>query len=148
MQDKIWIICDLRRWIFYIAKGVTLHDFWALGLQCPIPMPWWKRYVDDGMSIVKKDKVDILFSHLNSVDPHIKFTKETPVKEGSLPFLNTKCSPDLDSTIPTSVFRKSTHTDCYLDWNSNHPISAKKVVIQALTYRAIYFYSIPQILAK
>ena len=32
------------------------------------------------------------------------------------------------------------HTDCYLDWNSNHLISAKKkAVIQALIYRAKMF---------
>ena len=27
----------------------------ALGPQCPIPTPWWKRYVDDVICITKKD---------------------------------------------------------------------------------------------
>ena len=27
----------------------------ALGPECPIPSPWWKRYVDDVTSIVKKN---------------------------------------------------------------------------------------------
>ena len=54
-----------------------------------------------------------------------------------------------DSTIKYSVFRKLTHTNCYLDWNSNHPISAKqKAVIQALTYRVKIVSSTPEILAK
>ena len=26
----------------------------ALGPQCPRSTPWWKRYVDDAISIVKK----------------------------------------------------------------------------------------------
>ena len=98
----------------------------APGPQCPIPTPWWKRYVDDVISIVKKDEVNILFNHLNSVDSHIKFTMEAPGSDISIPFLDTKCSPNLDSTIDTSVFRRPTHTDYYLHWNSNHPISAKK----------------------
>ena len=37
----------------------------ALGLPCPIPTPWWKRYVDGVISMVKKDKVSTLFNHLN-----------------------------------------------------------------------------------
>ena len=40
----------------------------------PIDMPWWKRYVDDVISIVKNEQVDTLFNHLISVDALIKFT--------------------------------------------------------------------------
>ena len=82
------------------------------------------------------------------MDLHINFTMETPANDGSIPFLDTKCSSNQDSTISTLVFRKPTHTNCYLDWNSNHPISAKKAVIQALTYRAKNVCSTPQIFAK
>ena len=98
----------------------------ALGSQCPIPTPWQKRYIDDVISIVEKDKVDTLFNYLYSVDPHIKFAMETPANDGSIPFLDTKCSPNPDSTISTSVFRKPTHTNCYFDCYFSHPISAKK----------------------
>ena len=37
----------------------------ALCLQCPTP--WWKIYVDDVISVVKKEQIDTLFNHLNSV---------------------------------------------------------------------------------
>ena len=87
----------------------------------------------------QKGKVNTLFNHLNSVDPHIKSTMETPANDVNIPFLDIKCSLNPDSTISTLVFRKPTHSDCYLDWNSNHPISAKKAVIEALTYRAEMF---------
>ena len=50
----------------------------ALGHQCPIPTPWWKRYVDDVIGIVKKEQVDTLFTNLNLVDPQIKFMMEAP----------------------------------------------------------------------
>ena len=98
----------------------------ALGPQYPIPIPWWKRHVDDVISMDKKDKVNTLLNHFNSVDTHIKFTMETPGNVCSIPFLDAKCSPNSDSTISTSVFRKPIHTNHYLDWNSNHPISAQK----------------------
>ena len=120
----------------------------ALGPQCPIPTPWWKRYVDDVIFITKKDQVDILFNHINNMDDHIKFTMECPDNEGNIPFLDTKCTPNPNYTIHTTVYRKPTHTDRYLDWNSSHPISAKRSVIQALTYKAKMVYSTPVLLAR
>ena len=97
----------------------------ALGQQCSISTPWWKRYVDDVICITKKDQVDILSNHKNQMDDHMKFTMQCPDNEGSIPFLDIKCTPNSIHTIYTTVYRKPTHTDRYLDWNSNHPISAK-----------------------
>ena len=73
---------------------------------------------------------------------------EIPENDSSISFLDTKCSPNSDHTIHTSVYRKPTHTDCYLDWNSKHPISAKKAVIHEVVYRAKNVCSTPEILAK
>ena len=84
----------------------------ALGPQCPIPNPLWERYVDDIISIVKKEKADTLFSHLNFVDLHIKLMMETPGNDGSTSFLNTKHSPYLDYTIYTPLYIRPTHNDC------------------------------------
>ena len=81
-------------------------------------------------------QVDILFNLINEMDAHIKFTMECPDNEGSIPFLDTTCRPNSNHTIHTTVYRKPTHTERYLDWNSNHHISAKRSVRQALTYRA------------
>ena len=36
----------------------------------------WLRYVDDVHSATRKDQVNKLQEHLNSIDPHIKFTIE------------------------------------------------------------------------
>ena len=61
---------------------------------------------------------------------------EAPGNDGVISFLDIKCSPNLDHTIHTSVYRKLSHTFCYPDWNSNHPISAKKAAVtHALIYR-------------
>ena len=40
------------------------------------------------------------------------------------------------TTLHTPLCIENPHRDRYLDWNSNHPISAKRSVIQALTHRA------------
>ena len=71
----------------------------------------------DVICIVKEDQVDILFKHINQMDAQIKFRMESPDSEGSIPFLDAKCSPN--NTIYPTVYRKPTHTERYLDWNSN-----------------------------
>ena len=92
--------------------------------------------------------MNILFDNINQIDDHIQFTMEHPDKEGSIPFLDIKCTPHPSQSIQNSVYRKPTHNDSYLDWNSNHPMSAKRSVAQALTQRAKMVCSTPELLAK
>ena len=94
----------------------------------------------------RKDQVNKLQEHLNSIDPHIKFTIELPGTDG-LPFLDTMTKPTSNS-IESTVYRKPTHTDRYLYYNSNHPISAKLSVIHTLTHRAKQVCSTPESLVK
>ena len=63
------------------------------------------------------------------------------------PFLDTLTKPTPNS-IESTVYRKPTHTDRYLDYNSNHPTSAKLSVIHTLTHRAKQVCSTPELLAK
>ena len=89
----------------------------------PTLIKWWFRYVDDVHSATRKYQVNKLQEHLNSIDPHIKFTRELPQTDG-LPFLDTLTKP-MSNSIDSTVYRKPIHTDWYLDYNSNHVISAK-----------------------
>ena len=76
-----------------------------------------------------------LLQHINNQDPHIQFTVQ-PTQQGSLPFLDTLVTIQPDNTPSTSVYRKPTHTDQYLHWDSNHHITAKHSVYNTLAHRA------------
>ena len=71
---------------------------------------WWRRYVDDIITIVKRGTSSILQNHMNKVDSNgsIKFTTEEEV-EGSIPFLDTKLVRREDGTVKTIVYRKKTY---------------------------------------
>ena len=119
----------------------------ALGPELPIPVKDWKRYMDDVFSIIPKGNRNTMLQYLNSINPHIKFTIEQPNEEGGIPFLDTFPKPQGEG-IAVSVYRKPTHTDRYLDFNSSHPISAKRAVVRALMDWAENVCSDPDILAK
>ena len=71
----------------------------------------------------------------NSVDPAIRFTVEDK-EDGSIPFLDTIVKPEADGSLSITVYRKPTHTDQYLQWDSHHHLSAKFSVINTLSHRA------------
>ena len=81
------------------------------------------------------------------MDPHIKFCMEAPGSDGSIPFLDTKCSPNFNSNIHTSVFRNP--STLIATWIGISTIQFQpKTVIQALMYRAKNVCSTLEILAK
>ena len=100
----------------------------------PTLIKWWFMYAEDVHSATRKDQVNKLQVHLNSIDPHIKCTIELPWTDG-IPFLDTLTKP-IPNFIESTVYRKPTQTDRYLDYNYNHPISAKLSVIHTLIHRA------------
>ena len=69
-----------------------------------------------------------LHSHLNSINAQIRFTVEEE-KDGSIAFLDTKTTRNPDGTIKTSVYRKATHTDKYLQFNSQHKRSVARTLL-------------------
>ena len=77
----------------------------------------WKQYVDDILEVVNKEAVKELTDHLNTIDDSnsIKFTFEEE-KEGKMPFLDTLIVRREDGSVKLLVYRKSTHTDQYLNF--------------------------------
>ena len=87
-----------------------------------MPPTLWKRFVDDTFTIIKKNNRDSFLQNLNSIHPKIKFTCEEVREDGSMPFLDILVTPEEVGSLKTSVFRKITHTDLYLQWDSHHII--------------------------
>ena len=67
-------------------------------------------HIDGTFSMTKRDKVDRLLLHFNSVHSIIKVNKE--LKEGgSIIFIDTRVTRKAESKRDIAVFLKPTHTD-------------------------------------
>ncbi|KFD66818.1 LOW QUALITY PROTEIN: hypothetical protein M514_20962 [Trichuris suis] len=91
----------------------------------------FKRYVDDIFAIVKKGHEEAFLYHLNGLfTEHVKFTIE---KEhgGRLPFLDALVIKD-GHRLKTTVYRKPTNTDRYLNYHSHHPKSVKIGIVTGM----------------
>ena len=67
---------------------------------------------------------------------------------GSIPFLDILIIPEEDGRLNTTVYRRPTHTDLYLQWDSHDNIPSKYSVIGTLYHRAKTTCSSPQHLQK
>ena len=116
-----------------IVANLYMEDFEARALRSsPNPPLLWKRFVDDTFVIIKKHQKEEFLNHLNSIDSKIQFTSEEPGPDGSLPFLDILITPEEDGRLTTTVYRKPTHTDQYLHWDSHHTIFSKYSVVGTL----------------
>ena len=95
----------------------------------PHPPSLWRGFVDDTFVIIKKAHKDSFISHINFIDEKIQFTMEDSRGDGSMPFLDTLVTPCSDGSLNTKVYRKPTHIDLYLQWDSHHTIAAKYSVV-------------------
>ncbi|XP_023821902.1 uncharacterized protein LOC111949272, partial [Oryzias latipes] len=95
----------------------------------------WFRYVDDTWVKIKSQEVETFTDHINAVDKNIKFTRED-TKDNTLAFLDCAVIIGEDRQLQVEVYRKPTHTDQYLLFDSNHPLQHKLGVIRTLQHRA------------
>jgi hypothetical protein len=123
--------------IFELAKNSSFRK--------PRILKW---FVDDSFLIIKKDDLENFFMLLNSLDSQlkdIKFTKEIENTEGCLSFLDLNIKR-IGHCLETSIYRKPTHSNRYLNFNSYHSLENKKSVIRTLINRAFTHISNPEIL--
>ena len=92
--------------------------------------------MDDTFVILETAYKEEFFQHLNGIEEKIQFTAENTRADGSLPFLDTLITVEEDGSLSTSIYRKPTHTNQYLQWDSHHSIANKYSVINSLLHRA------------
>ena len=119
-----------------IVANLFMEDFEAKALRSfQDPPRYWGRYVDDTLVVIRDDVVDSFTEHINTIHPAIKFTIEK-MKDQQIPVLDTHIKVNDDRTLGFSVYRKPTHTDQYLQFDSHQPLEHKLGVIRTLTHRA------------
>ena len=120
-----------------LIANLYMEEFEVKALStAPYPARLWLRFVDIYV-IQKAEFSQLLLQHINTQDPHKWLMVEEPsTTDGSLPFLDTQVVPGPNNTPITTVYRKPTHTDQYLCWDSNHYIGAKHSVYNTLAHRA------------
>ena len=96
----------------------------------------WLRYVDDVFVIWNhgKSSLQSFLGHLNNQHRNIKFTLEEE-KDRKIPFLDVLVERS-QSKLYTSVHRKETHTNRYINFNSHHHRRTLTGVIKGLKQRA------------
>ena len=98
------------------------------------PPKLWSKFVDDTFVILKSDIVKRFFAHINSIEASIKFTIEYE-KEDKLPFLDILFMKKKSGTLATKIYRKETHTNRYLNYESCHSQQQKQGIIISLLNR-------------
>ena len=93
-----------------VVANLFMECFEHRALTFAVNPPWlWKRYVDDTFVILQQSQKEKFLQHINSVDPSMKFTREEPKDDGSMPFLDTLVTPKEDGMLTTCAYRKPTH---------------------------------------
>lgn len=71
-------------------------------------------------------------------------------KDNTIPFLNTTVTRDSDSYLATTttVYRKPTHTDQYLAYDSHPPQSVKHGIVKCLYDRAKHLTTKPSVTSE
>ena len=96
---------------------------------------FWYRYVDDVVACIKDNQSNVILRTINSINDHIQFTAEEE-SNSCLNYLDLQIFKNEDGSLKFNIFRKPTHTDKYLDFNSDHPLEHKHSVIRTLVHRA------------
>ena len=97
--------------------------------------------MDDTFIILQSSNKAEFHKHLNSIDKHIQFTSAEAGDDASIPFVDVLITPDKEGNLTTTVYRKPTHMDLYLQWDSNHTAASKYSVVGSLQHRANTIYS-------
>ena len=148
-QGKIYIQAD------GVSMGSPLAPLLANVFMCELEnrtvpkllnyMTPWHRYVDDTFTFIDPMKIEMICEELNSFHPNIQFTYEKE-SENQLPFLDTLIERLPSGRLTTTVYRKPTSTNIYINWNSYAPKNWKTETLRNMARRAALICSNEELL--
>ena len=100
------------------------------------------RYVDDTFVVLYSDHNDNFFRHINADEPNIQFA-QVNISDNRLSYSDLLVTIDTDRTLSVAVFRKDTHTDQYLNFQSNQSLHQKLGLAKTLFHWADSLVSKP-----
>ena len=80
----------------------------------------WTRYVDDTFAFIKPNAIVDVQNILNTYDTKIQFTHEVE-QERKITFLDVQIERTGNNKLETSVYRKKTNNNIYMNWYSYSP---------------------------
>ncbi|XP_071578172.1 uncharacterized protein [Temnothorax nylanderi] len=114
-----------------VMEDLETHCLASLGF-C---LSFFRRYVDDVIAIIPKDKIGDVLAAFNNYHPRLKFTHEIEVN-GAILFLDVLIIRN-GNRLLTNWHRKPTFSGRYVNYFSNHPLRYKNNTIISLVDRAI-----------
>ena len=113
--------------------------------DCPVD---WIRYVDNTHAYIEPDKPDnYIMKKLNTYHQQIQFTYEFEKYQHIL-FCCVSIRRLPNRKLETTVFRKETNSDVYMNWNSHAPIQWEIGLLKNLVKRSIIICSDQHLLQK
>ena len=131
-----------------IVANLYMENFEKKALCTASTLRHWLRFVYDTFVMQQESHKEVLLDHVNNLDPAIKFIVEGNQVNGTFSFLDTLVKLETDNSLSISVYRKPTHTNQYLQWDSHHNLAAKYSIISTLTHRAKVVCTGPELLNK
>lgn len=106
--------------------------------KIPFIVPFYRRYVDDILCFVPREKIDQMLAAFNNYHPSLKFTIEEE-RNREINFLDLTITRDDEGNITTKWYRKELSSGRYLNFKGHNPMTHKRNVAAAITDRAIAF---------
>lgn len=118
--------CAMGSSISSVIAQLVMEDLEETVIQnLNIKLPFFYRYVDDCITAVPKDKQNYLLDSFNNYHKNLHFTIEIE-QNNKINFLDLTLY-NINETIKTEWHTKETWSARYLNYNSQHPISQKKI---------------------
>ena len=120
-----------------VVTNIFMEDFESTAIVTSDYQPRiWYRYVDDTFVVWEhgRQQLDEFLEHINGLHERILFTMEVE-ENNKISFLDVLVERK-DFSIATSVYRKPTHTDRYLNYRSHHHPKTKTGIVSCLKRRA------------